>query len=149
MTENAVQCPHCAACRCGQIPHLREEIENLKDLLAKIERGAEESATLLERLKADRTRLGGKLSALGGELSVQQEISSAAAHVVVLAGVDHELLDSCGCEECELVRSGMVNAGYLEDRSAKEGEEREERDDPNPPKDGAMLLELTRLLYNQ
>lgn len=55
----------------------------------------------------------------------QHQRACAAAHVLVhVATVTHAELDACGCAECELVREGMMEAGYLERRpaSAKQGD---------------------------
>lgn len=37
-------------------------------------------------------------------------------HVFVKAGLGHEVLDRCGCADCELVRRTMVELGALGER---------------------------------
>lgn len=45
---------------------------------------------------------------------------SACTHVIVKLDIDHAALDVCGCEQCDEVRRGLVEAGYLERREAEE-----------------------------
>lgn len=54
----------------------------------------------------------------------QYERACAMGHVLArVVGVTHEELNACGCAECELVREGMIEAGYLAPLPAPESEE--------------------------
>ena len=50
----------------------------------------------------------------------QNEMADAAAHVTIEMGTTHEDLDRCGCEGCERVRKGMVEAGFLEPKETED-----------------------------
>lgn len=68
--------------------------------------GVKASSGDVERLTAENERLR-------DEVRSQMRRAERAEHVVIECGVSHEVLNACGCHECELARIGLVKAGYL------------------------------------
>jgi len=50
---------------------------------------------------------------LRNQLCQQIEAAQDMAHIIIECGIGHLDLDRCGCESCEAVRTGMIEAGYL------------------------------------
>jgi hypothetical protein len=57
---------------------------------------------------------------LSAQLEEQRRQAQAGAHVIVEVGISHAELDRCNCDECNEVRRGLVEAGYLEQRQEDE-----------------------------
>ena len=69
----------------------------------------------LEKVRAENAALKFELAEAHEELSRQQQAAGDAAHVIVEAGIGHSTLNDCGCEQCERVRFGLIDAGYLKE----------------------------------
>lgn len=89
-----------------------DEIERLRAVIESRHGG--ESLALLAELDDARA----EVERLRGELHRQMEYAQDAAHVIIESGIGHSDLDICGCEQCERVRAGMTDAGYLSTRAA-------------------------------
>lgn len=70
------------------------------------------------RAQAEYERLLDEPAKLSKQLSASRRQAQACIHVIVKLDVDHAALDVCGCEQCNEVRRGLVEAGYLERREA-------------------------------